>query len=162
TAAVLNDQGTVEKMNNLAACLRTLRERRELRERGFLAVGGVPPGLSLWSKKFADLFNEVRPEMVLQVGHSGRVNGIVTSADGLQAMTAGRDATVRVWSVADRALLRVFADHMVDATALALSDNGHALVSADGRAQIVVHDLARDGARVLQRSRPHLVRVKRL
>ena len=145
-AALLKGLGTPERRNNLAACLQQLRERPDLAKQGFAAVGGVPPETTLWSQDFGQVQAPERPEMVLQVGHADRITGIVSAADNRKMMTSSGDSTVRVWSLADRALLRVLTGPMVQSSNLALSLDGHWLVSSDGLNRIFVHEVAREFA----------------
>src|SRR5271157_1569697 len=124
TGAVLGGQGTKDRKQNLAACLRTLQGVSKLKVEGFQAIGGVPPDLTLWADQLGPPLPPPRPEMVLQVGHADRVAEIVSTPDSRLVITASQDSTIRVWAPGQKGLLRVLTGHSVGATALALSRDG--------------------------------------
>jgi WD40 repeat protein/uncharacterized caspase-like protein len=146
TRTLVRGLGDASHKQNLAATLLALRGDAALRRQGFQTVGGVPPRMTLWADRFGLPAIVARPEMVLQVGHGDRVTAIVTSPDGQQVITASRDSTVRVWSLKDKALLRVLTGHEVGTTALGWSHDGRWLVSGGGRPAnaIMIHDLTQD------------------
>ena len=66
----------------------------------------------------------------LNLGHAGAVNGIAFAPNGQFFVTASADATVRVWSVADRCLLRVLTGHVGAVRAVAVSPDSQTILSA--------------------------------
>jgi WD40 repeat protein len=156
TRALLDGMGLPTGKKNLAACLQGLLRDPALKLRGFQAMGSVPPRLTLWSDLFGQPVIPPRPEIVLQAGHAGRVAGAVVTADGQHVVTAGTDSTVRVWSLKDRALLRVLTGHEVGVSALGLGSGDRWLVSGGGRpaSGVLFHDL-KDGARLVVPDQPH-------
>jgi WD40 repeat protein/uncharacterized caspase-like protein len=163
TSALLGALGKPDRKRNLAASLNELREHPQLRLRGFRAMGGVPPQLSLWKDLFGQEQTRPRPEIVLQVGHAARVTALSSSADGRQLMSASADSTVRIWAAEDRSLLRVLPGHLVGATALALGRDDRWLISAGGSGSVLIYDRNADYAtkRVAPRQ-PHYTRVVQL
>jgi WD40 repeat protein len=142
TAALLKALGTPDHKKNLAACLRELQELApELRLQGFQTSGGVPPRLSLWADEFGRQVKPLEPEMVLQVGHGDKITSIASPADHRLLISASLDSTVRVLSLEDHSLLKVWTGHTVGATALGLSRDDRWLVSGGGRGAVLVHDL---------------------
>lgn len=147
TAALLAGLGTKEHKANLATCLQFLHRDSKLKLGGFQTIGGVPPDLSLWVDQLGAPLKQPRPEMVLQVGHADRILDIVSTPDSRMVITASQDSTIRVWSPAQKALLRVLTGHEVGTTALGISTSGRWLVSGGGLGEVLVHDLADDFAR---------------
>ncbi len=121
TAALLAGLGTKEHKANLATCLQYLHRDSKLKLGGFQSIGGVPPDMSLWVDQLGPPLKQPRPEMVLQVGHADRILDIVSTPDSRMVITASQDSTIRVWSPAQKALLRVLPGHEVGTTALGLS-----------------------------------------
>ena len=141
--------------SNLSVGLKALREDPRLKLQGFQIGGGVPSTLTLRSDGFGQLALGGPPQMTLQVGHSGKVNALLTSADGRRVVSAGSDATSRVWSLDQKALLRVLTGHSVRVSALALSPDESVLVTGGGRGTVIVHDVAREFASRPSGGQPH-------
>ena len=163
TAKLLAGLGKPERKLNLAACLQSLQKSPELKRQGFETMGAVPPRLTLWAELYGVPAIQPRPEVVLQVGHADRLTGIVVSADGERVITSSLDSTLRVWSLKDKALLRVLTGHEVGATALSLSADGRWLVSGGGRpaSGLLIHDLNKDFLRLVP-EQPHDQRVEQI
>ena len=140
---------------NLAAGLRFLQENPRLKLQGFQVAGGVPSTLTVRSDGFGQLAAGGPPRMTLQIGHSGRVNALLASADGRKIFSAGSDATARAWSLDQKALLRVLSGHSVRVSALAMSPEETFLVTGGGRGSVIVHDLSRDFAVKPAGGQPH-------
>jgi WD40 repeat protein len=162
TQALLEGFGQPKGKRNLAACLRSLHENPKLKQRGFQTMGGVTPDLAVWADQFNQPRVPARPEMLLQVGHAGKITGIVSSSDGRMMISASMDSTLRAWSVEQQALVRVLTGHWVGVTALGLSRDGRWLISGGGRSRVMVNDLTRDFAlkRILRQ--PHESRIERV
>ncbi|WP_155352419.1 BTAD domain-containing putative transcriptional regulator [Acrocarpospora macrocephala] len=75
------------------------------------------------------------------IGHSGAVNDIETSSDGLLTASAGSDGTVRLWDQ-DGTPLAVLADHSDHVQAIAFSPGGERLLALTRDHTIVVWDVA--------------------
>ena len=142
TQALLAGFGKGDTKQNLSGCLRTLQQSSNLK--GFRSIGGVPPHLSLWADQLGRPDKSPQPELILQVGHADQILDIVSTPDARLLITASQDSTIRVWSPAQNALLRVLTGHSVGATALGLSESGRWLVSGGGRGEILVHDLSQN------------------
>jgi len=67
-----------------------------------------------------------KPEMVVQLGHTSRVNSVAISPDGRFAFTAGGNAVI-LWDLATGAELRTFGAHGSGISAFALSGDGKTL-----------------------------------
>ncbi len=61
--------------------------------------------------------------------HTGAVNDIVFSADGVHLYAAGADGAIRVWHVEERSLKHTLEGHTAPVNALALSESGSFLLS---------------------------------
>jgi WD40 repeat protein/uncharacterized caspase-like protein len=150
---------------NLAACLKDLRQNRQLELQGFCSVGGVPPGLTLWANEIGKQTTPPKPELVLQVGHADKLTALVAPADGRLVLSASMDSTVRVWSTPERArsLLRVLPGQTVGVTALALSRDEKWLISGGGRGSVLVYDRDHDFAlQLLAARQPHNERINQI
>ncbi len=153
TQALLAGFGKGDNRQNLSGCLRTLQQSSNLK--GFRAIGGVPPHLSLWADQLGRPHKSPQPELVLQVGHADRILDIVSTPDARLLITASQDSTMRIWSPPQNALLRVLSGHSVGVTALGLSESGRWLVSGGGRGEVLVHNLAEDFVRKPIARQPH-------
>ena len=102
TGRLLAGLGNPEAQQNLASCLKQMQQDSRLGLQGFLAMGRVPPRLSLWRDNFARNDPPPRPEVVLQAGHADRVTGLAVTADNRTLITSSQDSTVRAWSLKDR------------------------------------------------------------
>lgn len=163
TQALLEALGQAPIRRNLAACLSLLVENPSLKKSGFRALGGTPPGLTLWADALEADLPTPKPELVLQLGHGDKATTLAATADGRELVTASLDSTLRVWSLADRCLMRVVAGQTVGVTALALSRDERWLVSGGGRGTVLVYDRQRDFARGLVLPRqPHFHRIVQL
>jgi hypothetical protein len=153
TQALLAGLGKGDHRQNLSGCLRTLQQSANLK--GFRSIGGVPPHLNLWADQPRLPDKSPNPEMVMQVGHADRILDTVSTPDGRLLITTSQDSTIRVWSPAQNALLRVLTGHSVGATALGLSESGRWLVSGGGRGEVLVHDLSNSFTRNSIALQPH-------
>ncbi len=106
-------------------------------------MGGVGPGVSLWSGG-ALVVEEAQPELIAQSGHGDRVTSVLVTVDNRLVITASRDSTVRVWGLADRSLLRVLTDPIVGVEALALDRDGTVLMAGDGVGRLIGWDMTFD------------------
>ncbi|AGA30374.1 WD40 repeat-containing protein [Singulisphaera acidiphila DSM 18658] len=140
TAALIDSLGTPERPNNLLAALDRLQQDQVLADQGFRTLGGIDPGLDLWASTIRQA-SLLKRELLLQRGHAGAVSTLAFSADGTRMISGSQDSTVKIWSVADRKLLRSLAYHMVGVNSLGLNARGDRLVSGDGSGWLRVYDL---------------------
>jgi WD40 repeat protein len=162
TRALLQALAGPDQKRNLATCLRELHGNAQLRVLGFRAVGGVPPELSLWKDDFSKDLEAPKPELVVQVGHADKITALAVPADGRQLISASMDATVRIWSVEDRSLLRILPDQLVGATSLAMSRDDRWLVSGGASGSVQIYERSRDYRRKPYFVQPHLKRVEQI
>jgi|GEM_PF-3263378 len=75
-----------------------------------------------------------RPELVLNIGHTGTVRAIAFTKNGGTLVSAGDDRTVKLWDVRTGELRATLTGHAAPVRGLALSSDGDALlsVSLDG------------------------------
>jgi WD40 repeat protein len=142
-APLLKALGAPERAHNLPGTLRGVLGDPTLAKQGFRTMGGVGPGVSLWSGG-ALVVEEAEPELIAQAGHGDRVTSVLVSADNRLAITASRDSTVRVWGLADRSLVRVLSDPLVGVEALALDRDGTVLMAGDGVGRLIGWDMTFD------------------
>lgn len=87
----------------------------------------------------ASLWAQVaRPEIVVQLGHSGALNAVAYSPDGRLALTGGADGTARLWDVNVGRELRILAGHRGPVTSVAFAPDGRTAATAgvDGTARL--------------------------
>lgn len=91
----------------------------------------------------------------LFVGHDSDVETTAWHPNGAYVFTGsgGPDKTVRMWSIQSGAAVRIFTGHTGNVTALACSNTGKVLASADDRGEILLWDLAT--GRLTKRMRGH-------
>jgi WD40 repeat protein len=79
-------------------------------------------------------------ERTLQ-GHEFGVNAVAVTADGLRAISAGRDGTVRVWDLRIGTPERTLEGHTGEVLAVAVTADGHRAISAGADGTVRVWDL---------------------
>ncbi len=141
--SLIRSLGSRDQAHNLLGTLGRLNDDPESARRGFQSMGGIGPSVSLWTGG-ARVVEEAVPELIIQSGHGDRVTSVLVTADNSTAITASQDSTVRVWSLADRSLLRILTDPLVGVEALTLDRDGSVLIAGDGVGRIFGWDLSRD------------------
>jgi WD40 repeat protein len=159
TAALLGALGTPDRPNNLHACLNLLNQDQAVTRQRFRTLGGFEPTLSLWTAKIHQA-SLAKREILLQRGHAGGISAVAITADGTKMITGAQDSTLKVWTVADRRVLRALAYHIVGLTSLSLSPNGALLASGDGAGWLRLWDLAQQ--REIPTGPPHDRGVERV
>jgi WD40 repeat protein len=89
-----------------------------------------------------------RPQVVLQTGHSARVNSASFSGDGKHVLTASSDKTAAVWDAATGARLLLLKGHTRGVSSASYSPDGRRIVTASWDTTAAVWDAA-TGARLL-------------
>jgi WD40 repeat protein/ribosome-binding factor A len=152
--ALFSAIGPKAESRNLLGMLDRLNHDSVLKKQGFRTEGGLSPDLSLWA-------NSIGPrrfppsEILLQQGHAQYVSRVALTPDGTHAVSSSGDATVRVWRLEDRALVRLLSNHLVEVSAMALSSDGRLLASGDGAGALRVWRLPEFQALVMPAPRPH-------
>ncbi|MGZ4891121.1 MAG: WD40 repeat domain-containing protein [Halobacteriota archaeon] len=67
------------------------------------------------------------------IGHTGYIGAVALSADGIRAVSASGDHTVRVWDVSSGECLKVLRGHSSSIRSIALSADGKIAVSGDSQ-----------------------------
>ena len=159
--ALLESSGPLSESRNLLGMLDRLNRDPAMKAQGFRSVGGLSSDLSLWAKAIGP--RRLPPsEIFLQQGHAQYVSHVAITSDGTQAITASGDATVRVWRLEDRALLRVLSNHFVEVSAMAQSADGQLLATGDGAGALRVWRLPEYRSLVMPAPRPHARGVSRI
>jgi len=73
-----------------------------------------------------------KPEVFVQLGHSGSVNSVSFSPDGKVLASGGEDNTVKLWDVASGKLIRSINAHIDAVNTVAFSPDGKILASGSG------------------------------
>jgi WD40 repeat protein len=82
-------------------------------------------------------------------GHDGAVEAVAFSPDSALLASTGTDATVRLWSVADRRALHVLRGHTGKTTRPTFTGDGRTLVTGDYDGQVRAWDVASGAGRTL-------------
>ncbi len=158
--ALARGLGTASAPKNGLACLDALNGDRGLNASRFSVSGGLGPIWTLWPKSLRDVGTP--PEILLQSGHSDRVANVVFTPDGATMVSSGMDSTIRVWRVADRALLRTLSGPTMGVSALAISPDGSILASGDGAGRVVAWPMDTFVPIVFTGKRPHSRGISRV
>jgi len=73
-------------------------------------------------------------------GHTAEIYGAAFTPDGLQAVTASNDNTLRLWRTADGSLVKIITGHADKVPALAVSSKDGTIASGDARGEVRLWD----------------------
>ena len=129
--------------------------RRAFRHRLVLALLVLP------SATMADaVAQEIRPELVLQSGHSESVNALAFTPDDRYLVSGSHDHSVRLWEVGSGKVVRVLGHHSREVLALAMCPDGRCVAS--GGEDMLVHLWELPSGRLLRSFRGHTEGVQGL
>jgi WD40 repeat protein len=83
----------------------------------------------------------IKPELVLQTGHTLKVNCVVFGPDGRWLASGGADNSIKIWDVSSARELRPLAGHTGWVKALAVSRDGKWLASGSNDRSVRVWDV---------------------
>src|SRR5688500_8961573 len=84
------------------------------------------------TSQVAPVPSNVKPELVIQAGHTKPINAVAFSPDGRWLASGGKDDTIKIWDIATGYVLRTLYAHSSNVNALAVSPDGKFLASASG------------------------------
>lgn len=84
------------------------------------------------TSRIAPLPSSIKPELVIQAGHTKAVNAVAFSPDARWLASGGKDDTIKIWDMATGYVLRTLYAHSSNVNALAISPDGRFLASASG------------------------------
>jgi WD40 repeat protein len=116
----------------------TIRSLDFSRDSRLLASASFDKTVRIWDVESRKELRALEREGFVQMTEKGPITNPIKvpalaaafSPDGKQLATGGADRVVRLWSVADGALLRTWQGHTMSVTALSFSADGRRLVSA--------------------------------
>ena len=83
---------------------------------------------------------DLKPELLVQTGHSSDVNSIAFSPDGKFIASGGRDSRIEIWDVATGLSLRELRGHTGPVLAVAVSPDGRMIASGSEDRTIRIWD----------------------
>ncbi len=94
--------------------------------------------LTLLIVNYFGVLSQTHPQLVMPVGHIGKVYSAEFSPDGRKIITASEDSTVKVWDTGTGKLLNTLKGHTVAVYSAQFSPNGKKIVTAslDGTAKV--------------------------
>jgi WD40 repeat protein len=113
------------------------------------------PGLTQIHSRFHSPRATVRPELVLQNGHTLAVESVAFSRDGRLLASGGADHVAKIWDVATGRELRTLKGHSDLVVSVAFHPNDQLLATAGFDGSVKVWDIA---SGVLQKCGPRQYR----
>jgi len=87
------------------------------------------------------LYNPLPQQLQTLAGHTGSVNAISITPDGLRALSGSDDTTLKLWNLESGECLQTLAGHTSYVTIVSLTPDGHRAISGSGDSTIKLWNL---------------------
>ncbi len=95
-----------------------------------------------WAMPEEAVSADERPDIFVQMGHSGKVNAVAFSPDGRYALSGGEDYVLKLWEVSSGMEIRTFRGHRNWVTSVAFSPDGKYALSGSRDNTLRLWDMA--------------------
>ena len=86
-------------------------------------------------------FSNVKPEIIVQLGHTNKINTVATSPDGRLALSGSADNTLKLWDLNTGKEIRTFSGHVGSVLSVAISPDGRLALSGSDDKTLKLWDI---------------------
>jgi WD40 repeat protein len=102
-------------------------QSNEQKDRGLRVPSGSKP-----AAQANPASSRMKPDLILQAGHTKAINAVAFSPDGRWLASGSKDNTIKIWDTATGNVLRTIYGHSSSVNTLAVSPDGKLLASGSG------------------------------